>query len=336
MRLVALEQTPPPDTAQWSSAIGHASTGKSGRVIERLQQEIDRLNREKQLLRLQHEEAERAKETLNASISYLRDRNSVYESSHESNLRQLQRKERQVEELKADLQREKLKTARAEEAARTAVANEDDWREQAQQAKSIAQQKEAEYDAIASCRNMDNDRQQNGLDRIKAHLEELRRQRSEDLEKQKRMEIIAEQQKQTIEQLDELTRKLTANFRLYRSEIDSAIEGLRSIASENDRLVQEKVEEMKRVTGEMRWFVNVETVLNGKEAPPQPPAPLHESQMTGRLSTSLESHSDEQSFATARSKEPSTEHASAPPSPVKKMSLDFRRHRRKGSSKAGK
>lgn len=305
-------------------------------MIERLQQEIDRLNREKQLLKLQFEESERTKETLNTSISYLRDRNSNYESSHESNLRQLQRKERQVEELKEDLQREKSKTSRAEEAARTAVANEDDWREQANQAKAIAQQKEAEYDAIVSCRNMDNDRHQGGLDRVRAHLEELQRRRSEDLEKQKRMEIIAEQQRQTIEQLEELTRRLSANFKTYRNEIDSAIEGLRNVASENDRVVQDRVEEMRRVTGEMRWVVNVETIVNGREVPSRPATQPRERSTVAQPSKSAESQSDEQSFATAQSKEPATEEVPTAPSPTKRTSLDFRKHRRKGSSKAGK
>lgn len=250
-------------------------------------------------------------------------------------MRQLQRKERQVEELKTDLQREKSKTDRAEEAARTAVANEDDWREQANQAKAIAQHKEAEYDAIASCRTMDNDRHQNGLNRIKAHLEELQRKRLEDLEKQKRMEIIAEQQRQTIEQLEELTKKLTANFKTYRTEIDSAIEGLRNIASENDRLVQDKVEEMRKVTGEMRWIMNVETVINGREIPSERPQPTREDHAKPQLPMGG-ALPQEQRPATTRSQEAVAEDPPAPPSPTKKMSLDFRRHRRKGSSKAGK
>lgn len=301
-----------------------------------MQQEIDRLNREKHLLKLQYEESERTKETLNTSILFLRDRNSNYESSHESNVRQLQRKERLVDELKADLQREKTKTDRAEEAARAAAASEDDWREQANQAKAIAQHKEAEYDAIASCRNMDNDRHQNGLNRIKAHLEELQLKRVEDLEKQKRMEIIAEQQRQTIEQLDELTKKLTANFKTYRNEIDSAIEGLRNIASFNDQVVQDKVEEMRKVTGEMRWIMNVETIINGKEIPPGRPLSSRDDSASTRPSTSGAYSDDRLLSTTSKPPESVVEDPPAAPSPTKKMSLDFRKHRRKGSSKPGK
>ena len=233
-----------------------------------------------------------------------------------------------MEDLREEVQKEKLKTARAEEALRAAATSEDEWREQASQAKAIAQQKESEYDVIAACRNMDNDRHQNGLNRIKASLDELLNKRAEDLEKQKRMEIISEQRKKEVEQLEELTKRLQVNFNSYRTEIDSAIEDLRTTANGNDRVVHEKVEEMRRITGEMRWVMNVEKVVNGKEMPPRPSGSHEKSQ------------SDQQSFNTAQSKQTSgatlTEQPAAPASPSKKMSLDFRWHRRKGSTKAGK
>lgn len=279
------------------------------------------MNRDKQLLKLRHEEAERATETLHTQFRHLQDRNSNYESSHEAIQRQLQRKERQVTDLKEEVEKEKSKTARAEEAMRAAGISEDEWREQANQAKSIAQQKEAEYEAIAACRNMDNERHQNGLDRIRATLDQLLRQQSEDVEKRKRMEIIAEQRKKEIEQLEDLTRRLQNNFNAYRTEIDTAVDQLRETASENDRAVHDKVDEMRRVTGQMKWLMNVETVINGNKPLPRP---------------SSSQPSEEQSFKTAHSRETTQEEPPPPPSPAKKMSLDFRRHRRKGSSKAGK
>ena len=55
----------PPNENQWSSAVGHATTnGKSGRVIERLMAENDRLKRELELQILRSQELERNLETM--------------------------------------------------------------------------------------------------------------------------------------------------------------------------------------------------------------------------------------------------------------------------------
>lgn len=295
-------------------------------MIERLQQQIDQVNREKQLLKLRHDEAEKAMDMLSTRNQYLQDRISTYESSHEANLRQLQRKERQVEDLREELRREKLRTARAEEAMRAASISEDACKEQAAQARAMAQHKEAEYDAIAACRNMDNDRYQNGLSKIRLNLEHLLQQREEDSEKQKRLEIIAEQQKQTIEQLEELTKRLSANFKSYRNEIDSAVEDLRRSTGGHDRTVREKVEEMQKVTGQMRWVMNVETVLNRGGPPVDDIHSEHDSLVPAPLSPSrnrLEKSTDS-SRETAR-----------PLSSGKRLGIDFRRHKKK-ESKSGR
>lgn len=255
--------TPEASPSPWSSAVGHASTGKSGRVIERLQGDIDRLHRDKQLLKVRFEESEKANETLTSRNQYLQDRNSNYEQSHEANVRQLARKERQVEDLREELQREKAKTARAEETARAASASEEAWKTEASQSRSIAIQKEVEYDVIVAYRTLENDQYQAGLDKLKARFEALLRQREEDLENHKKLEIVAEQQRQTIGQLEELNKKLNSNFKAYRTEIDKAISGMRQNASEHDSAITTKLEEVTSTTNKMRWVMNMDKELNG-------------------------------------------------------------------------
>ncbi|EXJ88379.1 hypothetical protein A1O1_05309 [Capronia coronata CBS 617.96] len=268
------ETSPSPEPAPWSSAIGHAGTGKSGRVIERLQGDIDRLRRDKQLLQTRYEEAEKANELMVSRNQSLQDRNSNYEQSHEANLRQLARKERQVEELREDLRKEKLKTAKAEAHAEVAASSEESWRRQASQAKASAAQREAEYETIVACRKMDYDRHQSGLDNIKSSFETFLRRQEDDLEKQKKLEIIAEQQRQTIGQLEDLTKRLTTNFKAYRNEIDSAITQLREAAQNNDQAIDQKLDELSEVTNRMRWVMNIDHVVNHHGAPGQPTAPI--------------------------------------------------------------
>ena len=221
---------------------------------------------------------EKENDTLATRNSYLQDRNSNYEQSHEANSRQLGRKERQVEELREELKREKQRTLRAEEQARVASISEEEWRGQASKAKAVASQRESEYDTIVSCRSMDNDRHQNGLDKFKTSFEALLRQREEDMDKQKKLEIIAEQQKQTIVQLEELTKKLNANFKAYRTEIDKAVRDLRENASGTDEAMTRKLAEMQETTGKMKWVMSVDAVINGNTPRPMPAATTEDSQ----------------------------------------------------------
>ena len=260
LRAFSSETLSSPEPQPWSSAVGHASTGKSGRVIERLQGDIDRLHREKQLLKVQHEEALKTNEALQSQNQSLKDRNSNYEQSHESNTRQLARKERQVEELREELRREKQRTSAAERLAQAAAANEESWRDAASQARSLGAQKEVEYETIVTCRRLDNDRHQGSVDKMQANFDMLVRQRMEDQDSQRKLEIIAEQQKQTISQLEELNKKLNSNFKAYRSEIDIATAALRDLVSGNDDAVNAKLDEMTRVTGEMRWVIGMEHI----------------------------------------------------------------------------
>ncbi|KIW19968.1 hypothetical protein PV08_00543 [Exophiala spinifera] len=250
------------DTTPWSSAIGHAGTGKSGRVIERLQGDIDKLRREKQVLKMRHEEAEKAKEALAARNQSLQDRNSIYEQSHEAHDRQLKRRERQVKELQDELAKERAKTAHAQSQAAAAAESEESWRIEASQAKALAAQREAEYETIIACRKMDYDRHQGGLDKIRAQFNDLLRRTEDDAGKQKKLEIVAEQQRQTISALEDLTRRLTANFKTYREQIDTAITELKAKAGSNDDAITQKLDEMTEVTGRMRWVMKVEGVMN--------------------------------------------------------------------------
>jgi chromosome segregation ATPase len=223
---------------------------------------------------MRHDEVEKANETLSTRNQYLQDRNSNYEQSHEASQRQITRKERQLDDLKEELRREKEKTSRAEEQARAASISEDEWKDKASQALSIAAQRESEYDAIVSCRNMDNDRHQNGLDKIRSSFEALMRQREEDFETQKKLALVAEQQKQTIGYLEDLTKKLNANFQAYRAEIDKAIQDLRNNAQGQDDAMRQKLDEMSETTGKMRWVMKVDEVVNGNQPRPPPAQPL--------------------------------------------------------------
>ena len=121
------------------------------------------MNRDLQLIKARLDDSEKARETLTTHNSYLQDRNSNYDQSQESNSRQLQRKDRMIEELRESLLREKLRVAAAEQVAREAAANEEKWRTESSLAHSLANQTETEYATIVACRNLENERHRESL-----------------------------------------------------------------------------------------------------------------------------------------------------------------------------
>jgi chromosome segregation ATPase len=250
--------SPSPDPVPWSSAVGHASTGKSGRVIERLQGDIDRLNRDLQLLKARLDDSEKARETLTTHNSYLRDRNSNYEQSQEANLRQLQRKDRMIEELRENLLKEKLRVAAAEQTAKEATASEEGWRVESSHMRSVASQKDMEYATLATCRRTEHERYQGSLSQMADTIQAMQRDRVEEQRRYRKLEVIGEQQKQNIERLEEVGSKSNSNFQAYRAMIDEVIAGWRQQLGATDDNVAARLEEMAAVTGQMRWVMAVD------------------------------------------------------------------------------
>ena len=127
-------------------------------------------------------------------------------------------------------------------------------------------QRESEYDTIVACRKVDYDRHQGGIAKIRSEISSLLRLKEDDLEKKKKLEILAEQQRETIAYLEDLNRKLTTNFKAYRHTIDATLSGLHKNANLNDHAVAYKLHEMNEVVGQMRWVMNIDNAVNHHHA----------------------------------------------------------------------
>ncbi|KAL9626218.1 MAG: hypothetical protein Q9164_007921, partial [Protoblastenia rupestris] len=115
-RLLSQPPTPGSDAEgyPWSSAVGRATTGKSGRVIERLMADVDRLQREKHLANVKLEEETKRSESARSVLQNLQVSNQHLESSHEIDKVALGKRDRKIEELRADLQIERSRREKAE------------------------------------------------------------------------------------------------------------------------------------------------------------------------------------------------------------------------------
>src|SRR5690606_22843540 len=106
--------TSPLSPASSTGGMSRSTTGKSGRVIEKLQAENDRLKRELKVEITAKEEARRASEPIKSQRDVLQSTNNNL--VHQTNIDKtsLVRKERKIEELKAERDAERAARVKAE------------------------------------------------------------------------------------------------------------------------------------------------------------------------------------------------------------------------------
>jgi hypothetical protein len=217
-------------------------------------------------MKVRLEDSERTRDTLSTHNICLQDRASNYEQSQEANSRQVQRKDRIIEELRENISREKRRVSSAERTAKEAATQEEEWRNEANQMRCFASQKEVEYSTIVACRNLENERHGGSLKQLRDEFEQLLRQRFQDEKNYDRLRLIAEQQSQTIAQLQDLNSKTNTNFTAYRTEVDEVISQLKNNAQSSEVLTSSKVEEMTQVTSRMKWLMAVDRDVNHSTA----------------------------------------------------------------------
>ncbi|KGQ01356.1 hypothetical protein PAAG_11934 [Paracoccidioides lutzii Pb01] len=224
-----------PQNPEWSSAVGHAMTGKSGRVIHNLQEDIARLTRECSLHRSRAEEAQRVNEALRLQLLNVTDRLRNSEQAHEAHLISIARKDRKIEELKAELQGEKERRLKAEDDARRtnqlAALERDEHHRAFAKANEIAAQARNQYDTLSRMRAKEQLEFRMRLDAARRELRELcgrevERQRQLTRFDLTRFDVIIEQKNREIEAERERMERFERLFAEYKEASDQAVWGV--------------------------------------------------------------------------------------------------------------
>lgn len=158
-------------TAEWSSAVGHATTGKSGRVIHNLQEEIARLTRECSVYRSRAEETQRMNDAFKMQVQNMTERLRNLEHANETNLQSIRRKDKKIEELRAEVQSEKERRRRAEGETDKfqQLMNEarDEFNRKCAELQEIANHSRTQYDVLAKAGQRERADQQRKLKAIR-------------------------------------------------------------------------------------------------------------------------------------------------------------------------
>ena len=268
-----------PGSSQWSSAVGHAGQGKSGRVIERLMSENDALRRD---IKLERVNAETAREAKNVAEEKARDLAEQLEKSQHDTIvtkQLLKKQDRRVNELKAQIDGEKART-------NAAVESERGWKLELD--RTIAESKAMVEQTVADSNAKVEESKANGEERIMyAAMMEGRVKVMEDSWKKKDRELnktvenlgreikslilerqaddqkivilqrLCDQQTILLASLNKKNAELSAVHEAYKKEQENVLRTIKGNAVKSEETSSALLAESNRVLGELRWAIAV-------------------------------------------------------------------------------
>ena len=263
------QDSPQPDTPnsastdmKWTSSGGRAITGTSGKVIEKLNADVDRLKLDNNLATVRLEEEVRRSEAARTALTSLRVSNENLISMHELEKTVLAKKERKVEELKADLEAEKSRREKAESETKVTQRERDDAVEKL--TVELAEERErsrkatVQYEVLSSSWKGLEATYKRQMSKLQADFKTVREIVVENKSKLAQHEVVVEQLQQENEKAIKAKEELVQDFEEYQVKKEDSIRELRERAERNEGAIDQALEEMNIVTGEMRYVVNVQ------------------------------------------------------------------------------
>ena len=263
LRPSSQQETSPSDSnsSPWSAAVGRATNGKSGRVIERLMGENDRLQREMALACAKYDEELKRSESARSALESVRASNQNLLSMHETDKSLLARKERKIEELKQELESERSKREHAEaETKETRVERDTTVQKlmkESLEEKEQAKRSSTQYDVLAKSWKNQEERYDRQIQKLRGSVKTLQDEQGEDKQKLTRLDVIMEQLKQEGEKTNKAKESLAREFEAYKNEQELGIKGMRERAERNEKANEKILTDVNTVLGEMKYVVNL-------------------------------------------------------------------------------
>jgi len=246
---------------QWSSAVGGATLGKSGRVIERLMADIDRLKRELRAEQFHRQEIERRERTNFGMLDNTRAENANLVQAKDVDAALIKRRDRKIEELKTELETERSRRIHAEESASQAARQRDEA--DTENRRALAEAKDTAKHAVGHATVLDESHRQLGMEyrrRTERFTEDFlkhTKDREEDKSKVKRLDIVVEQLNQEVLRMNRINAQMGQMLDVYKKESERRIqeleEEIRSRVAGDEALR----EEAQRVMDDARWLITI-------------------------------------------------------------------------------
>lgn len=256
-----------PGTPAWSSAIGPAkNAGKSGRVIERLMGENDMLKRDLHIERLRAEESRQ-------SIKMVEEQTAAMITKHEVDLHDaainktlLKRRERQLADLKAQIDGEKKRADSAVERERlwrdAKEKTEEESKRTVEDAQQYAALMEGRVNTMVTHWKDQNSEVEKTVENLSSQINDLVEVRRNDDKKIHTLQGLCEQQREMLIDLERKKEAIGQAFEAYKQEQEDSLRDIKDKAREQEARNEATIKETVEVLGNLKWALNVHNNVN--------------------------------------------------------------------------
>jgi hypothetical protein len=250
----------------WSSAVGHATTGgKSGRVIEKLMTDNDRLKRELKEQIIKGEELQRNLQVTKPRIDALQAENDNLTHARGVDNALLARRDRMIAELKADLAGERKRRELFETRAQVLETERDEAVEEKR--RELQNLTESEKHATTHAAILETSHKQlsatykQRLESTRKEVVALREYREEQEARLGRLDVVSEQMRQELERTRKVQGDMLGKWGELKAALTKRIESVEEESREEGERTRKLSCEMDVVVKQMKWVMGVREAI---------------------------------------------------------------------------
>ena len=251
----------------WSSAVGRATTGKSGRVIERLMGDNDRLQREIKLATVKLEEEIKRGESARAALDSLRITNETLKEMCDADKAALARRDRKTEDLKADLTAERARRQQAENEMKDMARERDrvlaDCSREVLTEKELSKKSSSQYEILSGSWKGLDDGYRHQTKKLKMDIALLQNERVNDRQRIARLDVVVGQLHQESEKTKKAKDRMSEDFEEYKRVKEAGMREIKRKAEKNESENEQALREMTKLLGEMKYVINLKRNVKG-------------------------------------------------------------------------
>lgn len=229
----------------------------------------DRINRDLNAQIIKCQELEKSLQTYKPQIEALRQENDNLSHARGVDSGLISRRDRKIEELKAELVSERQRREKAESMARQREREKEEIEEQSR--REMHNMTESTKHATLHAEILETSHKQLSADyRTRAEnwrkdLNALKEGREQDRQRLARLDVVADQMRSELERSKKLNAELVESWERYREENDAHLRGLVDEGEQENERTRKLSTEMDRVVNQMRWVMGVKENVKGAE-----------------------------------------------------------------------